>query len=85
MKKIPTNAASAQERAERPIASIKIGDRIRKDMGDLAGLAESIEDLGLLNPIIVSPDGFLLSGERRLRAAKLLGWTKIPVTIVRAK
>lgn len=36
--------ASADRRA---IADIRIGERIRKDMGDLAGLAESIEDLGL--------------------------------------
>ena len=67
------------------IAKIRIGKRIRKDMGDLAGLAESIEDLGLLNPITVTPDGLLLSGERRLRAAKLLGWKEIPVSIVRLK
>jgi ParB family transcriptional regulator, chromosome partitioning protein len=66
------------------IADIKVGRRIRKDMGDIAGLAESIEDLGLLNPITVAADGRLLSGERRLRAAKLLGWTKIAV-IVRVK
>jgi ParB family transcriptional regulator, chromosome partitioning protein len=65
------------------IADIKVGKRIRKDMGDLTGLAESIEDLGLLHPIVVFPDGRLILGERRLRAAKLLGWETIPVTIVR--
>jgi ParB family transcriptional regulator, chromosome partitioning protein len=69
----------------RPIAEIRIGKRIRKDMGDVQSLAESIEDLGLLHPVLVTPDGLLLSGERRLRAAKLLGWTEIPVPLVEAK
>jgi ParB family transcriptional regulator, chromosome partitioning protein len=69
----------------RPIAEIRIGKRIRKDMGDVQSLAESIEDLGLLHPVLVTPDGLLLSGERRLRAAKLLGWTEIPVSLVEAK
>jgi ParB family chromosome partitioning protein len=68
-----------------PIARIKVGKRIRKDMGDIAALAESIEDLGLLHPVIVTPDGLLLSGERRLRAAELLGWIEIPVSIVGMK
>jgi ParB family chromosome partitioning protein len=71
--------------AMRAIADIRIGERIRKDMGDIASLAESIEDLGLINPITVTPDGLLLSGERRLRAAKQLGWKRIPVVIVRLK
>jgi ParB family transcriptional regulator, chromosome partitioning protein len=66
-----------------PIDTIVIGERIRKDMGDIAGLAESIEDIGLLQPIIVTPDGLLLCGERRLRACKLLGWTEIPVVIIK--
>jgi ParB family transcriptional regulator, chromosome partitioning protein len=66
------------------IADIKVGKRIRKDMGDLDGLAESIRELGLLQPIVVFPDGSLILGERRLRAVQLLGWKEIPV-IVRNK
>jgi ParB family chromosome partitioning protein len=66
-----------------PIADIKIGTRIRKDMGNIAGLAESIEDLGLLNPVTVDENGLLLAGARRLAACKRLGWQKIPVNIVR--
>ena len=37
------------------VADIKVGKRIRKDMGDLDGLAESIRELGLLQPIVVFP------------------------------
>jgi hypothetical protein len=68
-----------------PITDVKVGKRIRKDMGDIEGLADSIRELGLLQPIVVFPDGRLILGERRLRAAKLLGWKEIPVTINRGK
>ena len=64
-----------------PIASITIGDRHRRDMGDLRALASSIADVGLLHPIVVTPDGMLIAGERRLAACKLLGWTEIPATV----
>jgi ParB-like chromosome segregation protein Spo0J len=64
------------------ISDIKIGARVRKDMGDLASLARSMASpLGLLNPIIVNQDGRLWCGERRLRAAQMLGWDTIPVII----
>jgi N6-adenosine-specific RNA methylase IME4/ParB-like chromosome segregation protein Spo0J len=65
------------------IAKVKVGKRVRKDMGDLAGLAARIADIGvLLHPIVVQPDGTLIAGERRLEACKRLGWTHIPVTVV---
>jgi ParB family chromosome partitioning protein len=64
-----------------PLAHIKVGERIRKDFGDIAELAASIKDNGLLQPILVTPDGLLLCGERRLRAFELLGRTEIPVLI----
>ena len=38
-----------------PISQIKIGDRHRKDLGDLDALAASIEK-GFLQPIGVTPD-----------------------------
>jgi len=52
------------------ISSIKVGKRHRKDMGDLAALAESIRDEGLLQPIGVTEDMELVFGERRLRATR---------------
>lgn len=67
---------------KRPLDSIRIGKRHRKDMGDIEGLALSLADVGLLHPIVVTPDGTLIAGERRLRAAQLLGWAEIPVTVV---
>lgn len=63
------------------IAAIKVGKRHRRDLGDIDLLAASMANIGLLHPIVVTPDGLLICGERRLRAAKLLGWTTIPVTV----
>jgi N6-adenosine-specific RNA methylase IME4 len=51
-------------------------------MGDIKGLAASIGELGLLHPVVIKPDGELIAGERRLRAAESLGWKEIPVTVI---
>lgn len=50
----------------------------------LAELAESIKEHGILEPLVVAktPAGFqIIAGERRWRASKLVGLTKVPVTI----
>jgi ParB-like chromosome segregation protein Spo0J len=65
-----------------PIASITIGPRHRHDLGDLAGLARSIQERGWLQPIGVTPAGQLVVGLRRLEAAKLLGLERVPVHVV---
>jgi N6-adenosine-specific RNA methylase IME4 len=75
--------SSQHHGSTRCIDEIHLGERHRRDMGDIPGLAVSMDsDLGLLQPIGIRPDGTLIWGERRLRAAKLLGWTHIPVTVV---
>jgi N6-adenosine-specific RNA methylase IME4 len=51
-------------------------------MGDLGPLAASMAELGLLQAIGVTPGGTLIWGERRLRAAKQLGWTEIAANVV---
>lgn len=53
---------------------------------DLADLESSLRSQGLLQPITVRPSpnhtGYeLIAGERRLRAAKRLGWTEIPAIV----
>ena len=68
--------------ATRRISDIIIGKRHRRDMGDLDAFARTIRDLGLLHPVVIRPDDTLIAGERRLRAAKLLGWTDVPVNVV---
>jgi hypothetical protein len=64
-----------------PVASITVGDRCRKDLGDVSSLARSIKSVGLLHPPVVTPDLRLVAGERRLRAIRELGWTEVPVTV----
>jgi hypothetical protein len=39
-----------------PLAALSVGQRHRHDMGDIAGLAASMAQLGLLHPIVVRPD-----------------------------
>ena len=63
------------------IADIKVGERSRKDMGDIAQLAASIRENGLVQPVIVTSDMALIAGERRLTAARSLGWSEIEVHV----
>jgi N6-adenosine-specific RNA methylase IME4 len=78
----PALPALAESAATRRINEIVVGERHRRDLGDIKGLAESIAELGLLQPIVVRLDGTLIAGERRLQAVKSLGWTDIPVNII---
>lgn len=67
------------------VSSIEVGDRVRKDLGDIEELARNIKDIGLLNPITVREIGNgkydLVAGERRLEACKVLGWERIRATV----
>lgn len=66
------------------IDAVKIGLRVRDDLGELSELAKSIENVGLLHPIVVRPDGTLIAGMRRLEACTtVLGWQEIDVNVVR--
>ena len=67
---------------EIPITAITIGPRFRTDLGDIAGLASSIEQMGLLHPIIVTTEYALIVGQRRLEAHKHLGRTTIEARVV---
>src|SRR5262245_57052306 len=61
---------------------IWIGERHRKDVGSLTELADSIRALGLLQPLVVRPDGQLIAGFRRLAALQILKWEVAPVHVV---
>ncbi|MDR3276274.1 MAG: ParB N-terminal domain-containing protein [Treponema sp.] len=65
-----------------PVEDIKVRKRIRKDMGDLGALAESMKRLGQISPITLSKQNELIAGGRRLAAAKSLGWKTISAVIV---
>jgi ParB family transcriptional regulator, chromosome partitioning protein len=55
------------------IAEVKVDNRIRKDMGNIDELADSIRTVGLIQPIVLTRNNDLIAGERRLRALRKLG------------
>lgn len=61
---------------------IKVGNRMRKDLGNIDSLALDIKETGLLQPIGVTKDYELVFGERRLEACKLLNYEEIEVVII---
>lgn len=61
---------------------IKTEGRFRKDFGDIPALAESIKELGLLQPIGIDSGYRLVFGERRLKAFQYLGRDTIPARFV---
>lgn len=66
-----------------PLSSILVNGRKRHANPDkVATLAESIHQLGLLNPLTITSDGRLIAGLHRLEAVKQLGWLEVPVHIV---
>lgn len=76
----------------RQIQSVALGhlfpdpDQPRKhfDEAGLAGLGQSMEALGQLQPLLVYPHGdslVIIDGERRYRAAVALGWERLDVIV----
>ncbi|QBR91863.1 ParB N-terminal domain-containing protein [Nocardioides euryhalodurans] len=66
---------------ERQIDSITVGVRHRRDLGDMSALMRSIEEVGLLQPVTVTPDGVLVCGWRRLEALRRLGRRTLSVWV----
>ena len=64
------------------IEKIIIRKRVRKNLGDLATLMDSLSKHGLLNPVVINSKNELVAGHRRTEAARRLGWTSIDVRIV---
>jgi len=58
--------------------------RLRFSEGELEGMARSIKEHGIIQPLLVRKDdnGYeLVTGERRLRAAKKAGLNQVPVIV----
>jgi ParB family chromosome partitioning protein len=68
-----------------PLASLSISPfNVRRTIGDLTDLKNSIKSQGLLQPVIVRPvkDKFeIVVGQRRFVACRELGWTHISAII----
>jgi len=63
------------------ISDIKVKTRIRKDLGDIESLAGSLKKYGQITPIVITKKNVLIAGQRRLEAAKSLGWKTINAII----
>ena len=64
------------------LSEIKIKKRIRIDNGDLTLLKKSLNKFGQFHPITINDKYELISGFRRLEAAKQLDWATIDVKII---
>ena len=84
---IPQRAPTASGSIEIPVSRIRENPRqprLRMDDDALAGLAESIRQHGVIQPILVTEtiDGYtLVAGERRVRAARIAGLERIPAIV----
>jgi ParB family transcriptional regulator, chromosome partitioning protein len=81
-------AVSTADLAQIPVGSIRPNarqPRKRVDAEGVAGLAESVRAQGVIQPIVVRPDGDggyeLIAGERRWRAAKAAGLPTVPALV----
>ena len=53
-----------------------INSEIYRD-SDVGDLVNSIGEVGLLQPIVVTPDNTIISGHRRFKSIQSLGWTEV--------
>ena len=79
---VETQKVAVDFQNELLVADIVVGERQRRDMGDIAALAANMDELELWQPIVIRPDSMLIASKRRLRTAELLGWTTISVSVV---
>lgn len=63
------------------ISEIAIGERFRKDVGDVSDLAQSIATVGQLQPVVITADNKLIAGLRRIRACEKIGLQSVLVSI----
>ena len=71
---------------KKPIKNLKIPahhQKIYNDYGDedIANLAEHMDEAGQITPIVITKSNTVISGARRVAAAKLLGWNSIDAVV----
>ena len=65
-----------------PVDEIQVREGRRElDSNHVRELADSIKELGLLNPVTVDKENVLIAGLHRLEAVKLLEWSEIECTV----
>ena len=79
-----TDSAASQTLRLSEIEPNRSQPRKKFDDESISALADSIKRHGILQPLLVSPYGSgyqIVAGERRWRAARMLGMTEVPVQI----
>jgi len=71
---------------EWPVERLRADPRNREIFDPMEGqqfddLVQSIHDLGVLQALLVEPDGLIIAGEQRWRAAKAAGRATVPVEV----
>ncbi len=54
---------------------------INPDTPEMQQLADDIKQRGIIEPLVITPDGFILAGHRRRVAARIAGVMQVPVTL----
>ena len=68
-----------------PIADLNRDNNVRRTLGDLTTLTESISQVGILQPVTITPTlhGYeLVAGHRRVAAAEAAGLHEVPVFVI---
>jgi ParB family chromosome partitioning protein len=65
-----------------PLDDIIVKKRLRKEMGDIPALADSMKRFGQMSPIVLNSRNELIAGGRRLEAARYLGWRTINAAVM---
>ncbi|MFP3042454.1 ParB/RepB/Spo0J family partition protein [Treponema primitia] len=65
-----------------PLDEIIVKKRVRKEMGNIPSLAESMKHFGQMSPIVLNSRNQLIAGGRRLEAARYLGWRTINAVVM---
>lgn len=64
------------------IERIEVSEDRKRELGSVERLKESIAEVGLLQPIVITKGRMLVAGLHRLEACRQLGWETIAVRIV---
>jgi hypothetical protein len=74
--------AKADKVSRVKLADIKEGGHHNKDLAEVADLAQSINNIGLLRPPVLTSNLDIIAGRGRILAARMLKWETIPACIL---
>ena len=64
------------------IADITVANKYLRTNTDVDTLIKSIEQIGVINPLVINSKNQLIAGGRRYSALKEMGWDEVPCVIV---